>query len=185
MEGRIKIVRVGQLTGDTKNGIWNMSEAWPLMLSTVRELKCLPKIEQELDWLPFDIAAKAVVDISLADTEPRDLVYHVLNSRGKSSWNDLLRWAQEFEAEKFEAVEPSVWLKKLEATKDHPAKRLLWLWEEALQTLEGGKVKRVAFSVENGAKVSEALKYFQGVDKELVRKIWLWIEEKTAQGKIF
>jgi thioester reductase-like protein len=180
MEGRIKIVRVGQLTGDTKNGIWNMSEAWPLMLSTVQELKCLPKIEQSLDWLPLDVAAQAVVDIALANAVANDLVYHVLNNRANSTWDDLLRWLQEFEAETFKVVEPSLWLKRLEATKGHPAKRLSWLWEKAYRNADGRKKSNITFTTKRAVKASEVMRQFPGVDRELVRKIWNWIEKEMT-----
>lgn len=39
------ILRIGQIVGDTKNGIWNTSEAIPLMIQTADTLGCLPALD--------------------------------------------------------------------------------------------------------------------------------------------
>jgi len=38
------ILRIGQIVGDTKMGIWNTSEAIPLMIQTADTLRCLPAL---------------------------------------------------------------------------------------------------------------------------------------------
>jgi hypothetical protein len=188
MKGRVKIARVGQLTANTRNGVWNMREAWPLLLSTVRELKCLPLIEQRLDWLPVDVAAEAVVDIALIagldnETEEEDLVFHVVNSREERRWWDLLSWVAEFAAQEFEIVDPLIWLEKLKALENHPAKKLSWLWERAFGGLEGKKRERdVVFRVERAMETSKAMRKFKGVDERLFRKFWAWLEEQMNAG---
>ena len=184
MHGRIKIVRVGQLTGDTENGIWNMSEAWPLMLSTAKELKCLPVIKQRLDWLPLDVAARAVVDLAFQRQEEKTQqvsVYHVVNSTEQNDWEDLLRWLKEIRDESFEVVEPGIWLDKLEALESHPAKKLLWLWEKAFRNQNG--MDSVELSVNRTMRASKALREFIGVDEPLTRKIWAWLEDEIAEGQ--
>jgi hypothetical protein len=61
------------------------------MMSTKQALGCLPKLEQKLDWLPVEIAAKSVMELSLHNSieiqggagggdEPLG-IFHVLNSR--------------------------------------------------------------------------------------------------------
>ena len=40
LRGRIAVVRVGQLAGDSMSGVWNTKEAWPMMLSTAKLIKC-------------------------------------------------------------------------------------------------------------------------------------------------
>ena len=69
LRGNIAVLRIGQLCGDSENGIWNALEAWPLMLSSVKVLKALPDLHQSLDWLPVDTAAEAVIEIALNKTE--------------------------------------------------------------------------------------------------------------------
>jgi thioester reductase-like protein len=184
MEGRVNVVRVGQLTGDTKNGIWNMNEAWPLMLSTVKELKCLPSIKQKLDWLPLDVAAQAIADISLkagARNRQDEMVYHVVNHAPKKSWSDLLEWIGRVSPEEFQIVEPIVWLKKLEEMEDHPAKKLRWLWEKALGNSKGGnRSLEVEFRAKRTVELSKAMTEFEVVDEALLQKIRAWLEGEIS-----
>ena len=42
----VSILRLGQLCGDTKLGIWNESEGWPLMIKTAETLHCLPNLDE-------------------------------------------------------------------------------------------------------------------------------------------
>lgn len=42
LPGRVSIARIGQLCGDTEHGVWNESEAWPLLIATTRYTGCLP-----------------------------------------------------------------------------------------------------------------------------------------------
>ena len=44
--GRVSIARIGQLCGDTRHGIWNEKEGWPLMIATSRFTGCLPVLEE-------------------------------------------------------------------------------------------------------------------------------------------
>lgn len=44
--GRVKILRVGQLCGDTKTGRWNEKEGWPLMIRTASVVGCLPLLQE-------------------------------------------------------------------------------------------------------------------------------------------
>ncbi|TVY30049.1 Adenylate-forming reductase [Lachnellula hyalina] len=202
MRGRVNVVRVGQLTGDARNGVWNINEAWPLLLSTVKILNCLPDIKgQKLDWLPLDVAARAVVDVALTlgyksgfqsgigigagagdeereRVEGEDIVYHVLNASPTQDWGDLLTWLSRISTEEFEVVDPGNWLRKLRGLEgEHPAKKLLWLWERGFgdgdAKEEGGDMKgkggmEVVFSTERAMGVSRVLREFDGVDEGLV-----------------
>ncbi|PNS17757.1 L-2-aminoadipate reductase [Sphaceloma murrayae] len=63
-DSTIRVFRVGQLGGDDRRGVWNVTEAWPLMLAVgIKELGAMPDLRTEkLDWLPVDIAARALVE---------------------------------------------------------------------------------------------------------------------------
>ncbi|KAN0063608.1 hypothetical protein ACQY0O_004056 [Thecaphora frezii] len=55
------VLRIGQMVGDTKHGIWNETEAVPLMLRTARTMGCLPDLRgRRVSWLGTDIAARMV-----------------------------------------------------------------------------------------------------------------------------
>ncbi|RDI78350.1 hypothetical protein Vi05172_g11662 [Venturia inaequalis] len=195
MQGRVSILRIGQLTGDTENGIWNLSEAWPLMLSTVNKLGCLPQLDGEkLAWLPVDIAAKAVCDITLSSkgnqidqngndgTEEKCLVYHlVANITDKTpTWTNLLHWIQPARTEPFDIVAPQIWLHKLRRLDGHPAQALLGLWDRAYGGRRDGKEIQVeptwSFDTAKAGAVSAAMRELGVVDRELVGRIWMWLE---------
>lgn len=38
-------LRIGQVVGDTKCGIWNDSEAWPLIIRSALAMKILPELQ--------------------------------------------------------------------------------------------------------------------------------------------
>lgn len=40
------VLRIGQIVGDTKKGLWNTTEAIPLMLQTAKTLGVLPALEE-------------------------------------------------------------------------------------------------------------------------------------------
>lgn len=42
MDGRVSILRVGQLCGDTNSGHWNEKEGWPLLFRTADTTEILP-----------------------------------------------------------------------------------------------------------------------------------------------
>ena len=174
MSGRVSILRIGQLTGDTVNGIWNMSEAWPLMLSTVDTLGCLPRLEEKLSWLPMDIAAKAVLDIAFQMTRTDDtcLVYHVVSNDTTSDWMDLLGWIQKKGA-RFNIEFLNVWLEKLDREPSHPAKSLSELWKDRN---EGSKMVYDTFYA---SMASESLRSFVSIDEEFVGRIWDWIQTQS------
>lgn len=88
---RITIIRVGQLSADTQNGVWNASEAYPQILASAKFTDGdLPDLgnEEKLTWLPLDIAAKAFVESSLVDpvsigNMPTEHVRHKLKEQAE------------------------------------------------------------------------------------------------------
>jgi thioester reductase-like protein len=185
---KAEVLRIGQLTGDTQNGIWNMSEAYPMMLSTVKDLGCLPKLDEDLTWLPVDVAAKAVVDILFRSREEGAVeespVFHITNNNRSSRWTDLLSWSRKLTP--FKIVELKEWLGKLEKLENHPARNLAWLWkknvESGAEEEKEGKTQ-ITFETKNAEKVSEAMRNVGAVDEKLVRKIWMWLEKEIGVEK--
>lgn len=191
LSGTVNILRIGQLTGDTVNGVWNISEAWPLMLSTVDVLGCLPQLEEPLSWLPLDTAGKAVVEITFQniDNGRQPYVYHLVNGSSETRWSDLLAWSVETRKESFNIVSPVTWLDKLEnhPTK-HPAKNLLGVWRKAYgndikdATSNTPRQKKI-FSIVEARKKSSAMQNVLPVDQALLTKIWSWIEDEIRAAK--
>lgn len=134
LKTRISIARVGQLSGATDTGAWNGSEAYPLMLSSV---KCtgglLPDLDaarraqgqragEVLGWLPVDVAARAFVEEIVGHVSRHEKnegegdggmqVHHVLNPAGHVTWSTLLGWLSRRDDIKVVPVEE--WLARLE-----------------------------------------------------------------------
>lgn len=181
LRGLIAVVRVGQLTGDSSSGVWNPKEAWPMMLSTARLIKCLPDLGDEpLDWLPVDIAARAFAEIAEADQgngDEKDMpVYHVLNPHQQPTWNQMLQWLRMKES--FEIVTPQEWIRKLGTCEgsDHSALKLLGLWKEAYGNGSGAALQRPIFSIEDTKKKIEALRDVQPLGEDYVDRMWDWIQ---------
>lgn len=146
LRNRISIARVGQLSSATDTGVWSKSEAYPLMLSSMKATGVLPDLQGEvLNWLPVDLAARAFVEDALNTTTPcgrRDMdrgassepepdhahvddqdeiaVHHVLNPNDDVQWSDLLRCLSRRET--FSVVPVHEWLDALSALQDHEEK---------------------------------------------------------------
>lgn len=61
-----RVLRIGQIVADTKHGIWNATEAIPLMLQAATTIGALPALDELPRWLPVDNVAESVIAISLA-----------------------------------------------------------------------------------------------------------------------
>ncbi|KAK5112326.1 hypothetical protein LTR62_004289 [Meristemomyces frigidus] len=139
-----RVLRIGQLSGDTQAGVWNDTEAIPLMLQSALITGCLPRLDERPSWLPVDVCAQAVVGISCAERDIKggmqqdpELVYHILNPRTFSWTNDLLPALRHLQVRggsycDFEIVSPSEWLEKLAAGEQDPIRnpsiKLLDFW---------------------------------------------------------
>lgn len=111
-------LRIGQVSGHSKRGLWNDSEALPLIIRSALTLKALPDLDLMCSWLPVDQLAATIVEIGRAclssppslvaagqeqkqgkgDTDRDtsadarsidDSIYNVCNSR-EFSWSALL-----------------------------------------------------------------------------------------------
>ncbi|KAL8771488.1 MAG: hypothetical protein Q9209_003158 [Squamulea sp. 1 TL-2023] len=186
---RISILRIGQLTSDTSAGIWNMSEAWPLMLSTAPILHALPDLkDQALDWLPVDSAAQAVLDVAAAMKDHAATscpVFHILNPSTTPTWTDLLQCIKKQSPSlKIEVLPPWEWLQKLEGFEGElPAKKLVGLWKGAFAEGNDGKEEQpITFDHERSKEVSVTMREVKPLDEEFLGRMWRWVEGQTMQG---
>ena len=197
VKGRIEVARIGQLCGDTVNGVWNVTEAWPLMLSTVDITRSLPDLEREkLDWLPVDTAAQAVIQLALsveAIEIPEIPVYHLINEHKKPTWREMLMWMKTLCTGPFNMVPPEIWVEQLENLgsdhANHPAKKLLGLWKNAYcadSTREDNNDgnNEVRFITDRTRKAASAIQNVRPIDEEQFAKMWKWIEEAMVNTKV-
>jgi carbohydrate kinase (thermoresistant glucokinase family) len=113
-----RVLRVGQIVGDTQHGVWNAQEAVPMMMQTAVTVGALPKLQETPSWLPVDTVAAAVADISLS--EAGSVFANVTHPKMFNFINDLLP-ALRSAGLQFEEVEPKEWVKRLRASNPDPA----------------------------------------------------------------
>ncbi|TIA44713.1 acetyl-CoA synthetase-like protein [Aureobasidium pullulans] len=187
LQGRIAIFRVGQLSGDTQSGIWNISEAWPMMLSSVKLSGALPNLDKEtLDWLPVDLAAVALMQgiASVDGSGDGAHVLHVLNEHRRPTWPTMLQWLKKRRA--FDIVDPPKWVARLEDMQerdgvDHPAYKLLDHWKRAYAPEHESEAQDSAptvlpFDMARTKDAIAVLRDVSPVDEQYFAKIWDWID---------
>lgn len=179
LRGRMAVVRVGQLAGDSRSGVWNTKEAWPMMLSTANIIGCLPDLGDEaLDWLPVDIAAQAFLEATRGTNcnQEDTPVYHVLNPHHQPTWHDMLLWLKK--KADFEIVSPQAWLQRLEeSNNEHSAKKLLGLWKEAYgNPVQESSKSKPQFATENSKKHIPVLRDVKPLDEAYVQRVWDWVQ---------
>lgn len=119
------ILRIGQVVGDTKAGVWNDTEAFPLMIRSAVSMGVLPEMEMACQWLPVDTLTEVVLEIAgLRDGETNDaaaavnerggqLVYNLLSPHTFSWTRDLCPALHATELPAFETVPFENWLAQL------------------------------------------------------------------------
>ncbi|KAH7020739.1 male sterility protein [Microdochium trichocladiopsis] len=168
----VHILRVGQLCGHSKLGVWNHTEMWPIMMMTGLDvLSAMPVLETKVDWLPVDLCAESIQRAVLTSgDEPMYTVTNLVNP-SPIAWDAMLSLLQEASGAEFKRVEMGEWVAQLEARassdraqdQDIPALRLLGFFQEMAQGSANGE--GVGFEV---GKVETG----QQIDVSMVRK-WL------------
>lgn len=177
-----RILRVGQIVGDTKHGQWNPKEATPLTVQSARTIGALPVIangDEALSWLPLDVTANTVVDLALADTPSKQRVFNVCHPK-VLYWNrDFLPALKEAGLD-FEAVEQHEWLRRLEASEQNgeknPSIKLLGFFQNKYSG--DAAVQEPYFETTETCKCSKSLREAKEVDSALIKKfVRFWQEE--------
>ena len=147
------VLRVGQIVGDTVHGVWNDTEAIPLMIRSSLVTGALPALEEECAWLPVDVVAQGVLEVAgvtkgagdgdgnhiASENDECSDVYNFINPRTFFWIQDLLP-ALRKAGLKFETVETQAWLQRLsrsehdaeksqQDTNHNPAIKLLEFWK--------------------------------------------------------
>ncbi|PNP49986.1 hypothetical protein THARTR1_09317 [Trichoderma harzianum] len=112
-----RVLRVGQIIGDTEHGVWNAQEAVPMMMQTAVTIGALPKLQETPSWLPVDVVADAVTDISLSTAGS---IFANITNPQVFSWTDDLLPALRKCGLVFDEVEPKEWIKRLRASNPDP-----------------------------------------------------------------
>ncbi|KAI2720735.1 hypothetical protein CBS147332_3975 [Penicillium roqueforti] len=120
-----RVLRIGQLGGDTFSAQWNETEAVSLMFRSALTTGALPELNERLSWLPVDQCARAISDIAMnvAESSEANMVYHLVNPRTFSWKEDLLPALRDGSIlPEFEVVSPQEWLRRLASSDQDPEK---------------------------------------------------------------
>ncbi|PWY99767.1 acetyl-CoA synthetase-like protein [Testicularia cyperi] len=178
---RYTVLRIGQLCSDTTHGVWSTSEAWPILISISTRLGNLPRIQEPLDWLAIDVAARAVLDIlgssataiehSKTKRDKQQVeVYNIANCQSCVTWDHLAAWlSKELDVS---PIEPSAWLDELQE-KELDDRGLLALWTKNFASSSqdsNAQPSRPVFTTSNTERASARFQEWPGVDKGLMHK---------------
>ncbi|KAF9219622.1 L-aminoadipate-semialdehyde dehydrogenase [Gyrodon lividus] len=129
------VLRIGQMVGDSLNGIWNETEAISLIFKCAETIGILPEVDESVSWLPVNYAAKSIVELVNLPTNvlPKDScpVWHVLHPI-RVPWSAILSSLRRAGLV-FKAVPRHEWLKVLRASDldevRNPSRKLLTFYE--------------------------------------------------------
>ncbi|KAK3380982.1 hypothetical protein B0H63DRAFT_545240 [Podospora didyma] len=189
------IMRAGQLAGPVHGGgVWNKHEWLPSLIATSKEIGKIPislgRQHDFIDWIPVDIAAMAIVDLTLSRLDGENQVakdalacFHILNPQ-VASWSAVVDAVREFYAEgdmvDIRAVGFDEWMGDLVAVGErgdgteverYPALKLLDFFHGM-----GGKGSAsgsLRFATEKAVASSPAMSEAPQVGGQLMRK---WLE---------
>lgn len=127
------IERLGQVCGDSNNGVWNMSEQYPLMfIGGGSVMHKMPALDTVIDWITIDHAATSITDIMLRTAylpaSEDQSIYHIVNPR-TIKWEGVLQSLKEA-GMTFDTVSPSEWVQELAKDEKNPAFKLLDFYEQ-------------------------------------------------------
>ncbi|KAJ5739998.1 hypothetical protein N7533_012782 [Penicillium manginii] len=139
-------LRIGQVSGHSRKGLWNDSEALPLLIRSALTLEALPDLSHTCSWIPVDKLASTIVEIAQTCTYPitksssldsessqderqiscivparrangqNDSLYNVCNSR-EFTWSSMLS-ALRHNGFQFETVSFEKWMQGLRQSEE-------------------------------------------------------------------
>jgi thioester reductase-like protein len=113
-----RVLRIGQIVGDTRLGQWNDTEAIPLMIRSAVTLGALPTLRDTLTWLPIDVVASVIVELTRSAAHQD--VYNLVNPKAFNWTRDLLPMLRAAGLA-FEPIAAEEWLARLAASNPDPA----------------------------------------------------------------
>ena len=190
-----RILRIGQIVGDRKMGLWNDTEAIPLIIRSALTLKALPALDETESWLPVDTLAATILDLAGISTgaipapdSDVDLVYNIVNPHTFSWTNSILPELHRSGLD-FSTVPVAEWLQKLREyensggdTGRNPAVKLIGHFESMYGD---GRTGEIRFETTIAQKHSVALRETPRLVEEgyIRRFVKVWSAKWEGEGK--
>ncbi|KAL4797672.1 hypothetical protein BDV19DRAFT_377475 [Aspergillus venezuelensis] len=173
-----RVLRIGQVIGDSTFGIWNTTEAIPLMISAARTIGALPRLDEWHRWLPVDVVAGVVGDISLSSTisdegkEVDQAIYNIISPH-PFNWTTHLLPLLRSAGLDFEEIDQRAWIRKLRGSNPDPVRNPpIKLVDFFAGKYDNDVPKRVVdWETGRTSGVSEAFRGAKGVDEEGVKRM--------------
>ncbi|KAL8280977.1 hypothetical protein RQP46_006656 [Phenoliferia psychrophenolica] len=142
---RSSSIRIGQLSGSLRNGAWNISDWFPMLVKSAEAVGCLPSGNDDVCWLPTDSAAKCIVEFCRAADLPK--VLHLVHPQ-PIKWSAIIN--QHFSRTlSVPSVAYDTWIRRLGGSEDpltNPAIKLLPFYK-AKPLSESGTPGREAIGI--------------------------------------
>ncbi|KAI1372870.1 acetyl-CoA synthetase-like protein [Hypoxylon crocopeplum] len=193
----VGVLRVGQISADTGNGIWNDKEAIPILVRSAPEVHALPRLHGDhdiCDWMPVDTVAQTCLQLAekLGAKAGEPSFYNVKPPHG-FSWNEEFLPALRKAGLDFEDVGLEEWLARLRSRAGDlgsaaearlPAVKLADYYEETYSGLGIGYGAGLRFDIRKACSDSSALRLCpQVLDAGLVPKMLQhWLGVSLANG---
>ncbi|SNX83035.1 related to alpha-aminoadipate reductase [Melanopsichium pennsylvanicum] len=138
------IMRIGQMVGDRERGVWNETEAPPLMIKSAQIVGCLPGGLDGLYWLPVDVAGFIASQLTTVPLSVGCELVHVVSDQAMA-WETALSTLAQAQnlGNSFEVVPYAQWVTKLEASDQNPTRnptvKLLEHYRTMQRELEHGR----------------------------------------------
>ena len=170
----MNIFRVGQISGDTKNGIWNTSEMAPMMIyAGAGRLKKMPDVGNAINWIPVDVCSGSLVDLVMKSSFDVSIsgdarVYHLLNPHVISyeEYLDGIRSA----GLTFDVVSGKEFIETILSTTDvgNPLVKLSSFFEQVLSKKKGVIISK--YETVKTVERCEMLEKCPRIDSDLLKK---------------
>jgi thioester reductase-like protein len=176
-----RVLRIGQIVGDTRLGQWSDTEGVPLMIRSAVTMGALPALRDTLTWLPVDVVAKVIVE--LCQCAAHQDVYNIVNPRSFEWTRDLLPMLRAAGLA-FEQVTAEEWLARLAASNPDPAVNPTIKLLDFYQSKYGGKAGQktgpaVFYETKLTEAASPALRTVGAPDAALIGKmVRYWTTER-------
>ncbi|KAE8556190.1 hypothetical protein EYB25_000890 [Talaromyces marneffei] len=168
---RARVLRIGQVIGDTEHGVWNTTEAIPLMIQSATTIGALPRLNETHRWLPVDVVAESIINHSFSTYDSG--VLNIVNHKSFQWTQNLIPYLHQAGL-KFTELETSEWLEKLRASNPDPAVnppiKLVEFWTTKYGSGEGLR-KSFMWRTELARRYSKTLDKRKGLGQEDVAKM--------------
>ncbi|PHH68649.1 hypothetical protein CDD82_374 [Ophiocordyceps australis] len=177
----VTILRVGQIAGSTtgSGGAWTSDEWVPSLAAISRSLNKVPVDIPSIDWVPANLAAQAISELSLDDSTPLLRVYNIVNPK-LSPWMTFVKALQSRLGDSVQTLTLAEWTVALVGTDPKSmsdaaatsSTKLLPFFQHLAQTAAKGVALQPRFETGKAIAASKTMADMEAIDERVI-DIWL------------